>query len=210
MRKSLLFVFAMLFATATMAQNRNSLLHESFDGSSIPAGWSIAGLGASNWLISTSNNAGGSANELNLYWDPQFNGTSRFVSPAIDLTGISSVIVSFKHCLDNYSGSNTIGVATSSDGGTTWNEAWSQGFSNSTQYSFSQELSTPDMGKADVRFCIFSMATATTSTTGISMTLKSTPLKTLTLAQQLSMCLISLALAICPSACRFSTMVSPL
>ena len=155
MRKSLLFVFAMLFATATMAQTRNSLLHESFDGSSIPAGWSIAGLGASNWLISTSNNAGGSANELNLYWDPQFNGTSRFVSPAIDLTGISSVIVSFKHCLDNYSGSNTIGVATSSDGGTTWNEAWSQGFSNSTQYSFSQELSTPDMGKADVRFCIF-------------------------------------------------------
>ena len=155
MRKSLLFVFAMLFATATMAQTRNSLLHESFDGSSIPAGWSIAGLGASNWLISTSNNAGGSANELNLYWDPQFNGTSRFVSPAIDLTGISSVVVSFKHCLDNYSGSNTIGVATSSDGGTTWNEAWSQGFSNSTQYSFSQELSTPDMGKADVRFCIF-------------------------------------------------------
>ena len=155
MRKSLLFVFAMLFATATMAQNRNSLLHESFDGSSIPAGWSIAGLGASNWSISSSTNAGGSANELRLDWDPQFNGMSRFVSPAVDLTGVSSVVVSFKHYLDNYTGSNTIGVATTSDGGTTWNEAWSQGFSNSTQYSFSQELSTPDMGKANVQFCIY-------------------------------------------------------
>lgn len=155
MRKSLLFVFAMLFATVTMAQNRNSLLRESFDGSSIPAGWSIAGAGASNWSISSTNNAGGSANELQLYWDPQFNGMSRFVSPAVDLTDVSSVIVSFKHCLDNYTGSNRIGVATSSDSGNTWNEAWSQGFSNSTQYSFTQELSTPDMGKANVQFCIF-------------------------------------------------------
>lgn len=138
-----------------MAQNRNSLLRESFDGNSIPAGWSIAGAGASNWLISSTNNAGGSANELQLYWDPQFNGMSRFVSPAVDLTDVSSVIVSFKHCLDNYTGSNRIGVATSSDSGNTWNEAWSQGFSNSTQYSFTQELSTPDMGKANVQFCIF-------------------------------------------------------
>ena len=155
MRKSLLFVFAMLFATAMMAQTRNTLLHESFDSNSIPTGWSIAGLGTSNWSISASTNAGGSANELKLDWSPEFNGMSRFVSPAVDLTGVSSVVVSFKHYLDNYSGSNRIGVATSSDGGNTWNEAWSQGFSNSTQYSFSQELSTPDMGKANVQFCIY-------------------------------------------------------
>ena len=155
MKKSLLFVVAMLFATAMMAQNRNTLLQESFDGSSIPAGWSIAGLGSSNWSISATTNAGGSANELKLDWSPEFNGMSRFVSPTVDLTGISSVVVSFKHYLDNYDGSNTIGVATSSDGGTTWNEAWSQGFSNSTQYAFAQELSTPDMGNANVQFCIF-------------------------------------------------------
>ena len=155
MKKSLLFVVAMLFATAMMAQNRNTLLQESFDGSSIPTGWSIAGLGSSNWSISATTNAGGSANELKLDWSPEFNGMSRFVSPTVDLTGVSSVVVSFKHYLDNYDGSNTIGVATSSDGGTTWNEAWSQGFSNSTQYAFAQELSTPDMGNANVQFCIF-------------------------------------------------------
>lgn len=155
MKKTLLFVAALLFSATITAQTRNILLQESFDGNSIPSGWSIAGVGTSNWSISGTNTAGGTANELKLDWDPQFNGTTRFVSPAVNLTGIESVVVSFKHYLDNYQGANTIGVATSSDNGTTWNEAWSQGFSNSTQYSFCQEISTPDMGNASVQFCIF-------------------------------------------------------
>ena len=92
---------------------------------------------------------------MHLTWGPQFNGMTRLVSPAIDLTGISSVVFSFKHALDNYSGSNTIGVATSSDGGTTWNQGWSQGYSTSNTYSVSQEINTPDMGQASVQFCIF-------------------------------------------------------
>ena len=125
MKKTLLFAFALLFATATMAQNRVVLLQESFDGSTLPTGWSISS-NNSNWSVSATANAGGSANEMKLDWSPQFNGTTRLVSPAIDLTGISGVVFSFKHALDNYSGTNTIGVATSSDGGATWNQAWSQ------------------------------------------------------------------------------------
>ena len=92
---------------------------------------------------------------MHLTWDPQFNGMSRLVSPAVDLTGISSVVFSFKHALDNYSGTNTIGIATSSDGGSTWNEAWTQGYSSSNTYSVSQEINTPDMGRPSVQFCIF-------------------------------------------------------
>ena len=121
MKKTLLFAFAMLFATAMMAQNRAVLLQESFDGSTMPAGWSINGQ-PSNWSVSATNNAGGEPNEMHLTWSPQFNGMTRLVSPAIDLTGISSVVFSFKHALDNYSGSNTIGdVAwyTSNSGSTT-------------------------------------------------------------------------------------------
>ena len=154
MKKTLLFAFALLFATATMAQNRAVLLQESFDGASMPAGWTIDAQ-TSNWSVSATNNAGGQANEMHLTWSPQFNGMTRLVSPAIDLTGISSVVFSFKHALDNYSGSNTIGVATSSDGGTTWNQGWSQGYNTSNSYSVSQEISTPDMGQANVQFCIF-------------------------------------------------------
>ena len=154
MKKTLLFAFALLFATATMAQNRTVLLQESFDGSSLPAGWSIVGQN-SNWSVSATNNAGGVANEMKLDWSPQFNGMTRLVSPAIDLTGFQSVVFSFKHALDNYSGANTIGVATSSDGGTTWNQAWSQAYNTSSSWSVSQEITTPDMGQANVQFCIF-------------------------------------------------------
>lgn len=154
MKKTLLFAFALLFATATMAQNRAVLLQESFDGTSMPAGWSISAQ-SSNWEVSGTNNAGGQPNEMHLTWSPQFNGMTRLVSPAVDLTGLNSVVFSFKHALDNYSGSNTIGVATSSDGGSTWNEGWSQGYSNSNTYSVSQEISTPDLGQPNVQFCIF-------------------------------------------------------
>jgi hypothetical protein len=154
MKKTLLFAFALLFATAMMAQNRAVLLQESFDGNSLPAGWTIDAHN-SNWSVSATNNAGGSANEMKLDWSPQFNGMTRLIMPAVDLTGLSSVVFSFKHALDNYSGSNTIGVATSSDGGTTWNEAWSHGYNTSSSWTVSEEISTPDMGQANVQFCIY-------------------------------------------------------
>ena len=154
MKKTLLFTFALLFATAMMAQNRTVLLQESFDGASMPAGWSINGQ-PNNWSVSGTNNAGGEPNEMHLSWSPQFNGMTRLVSPAVDMTGITSVVFSFKHALDNYSGTNSIGVATTSDGGTTWNQAWSQGYNTSSSWSVSQEISTPDMGQANVQFCIY-------------------------------------------------------
>ena len=154
MKKVLLFAFAVLFATAMMAQNRAVLLQESFDGASMPAGWSIDAH-ESNWSVSATNNAGGEANEMHLTWSPQFNGMTRLISPAVDLTGINSIVFSFKHALDNYSGSHTLGIATTSDGGTTWNQAWSQGYSASNIYSVSQEITSPDMGQSNVQFCIF-------------------------------------------------------
>ena len=154
MKKTLLFAFALLFATAMMAQNRAVLLQESFDGTTLPAGWSIDAH-QNNWSVSATNNAGGDPNEMHLTWSPQFSGMTRLVTPAVDLTGINSVVVSFKHALDNYQGSNTIGIATTSDGGTTWNQGWSQGYNTSNSWSVSQQISTPDMGHANVQFCIF-------------------------------------------------------
>ena len=155
MKKTLLFAIALLFATASMAQNREVLLQESFDGTTMPTGWSIAGLGTSNWHVSATNNAGGEPNEMWLYYGPQFNGISRLVSPVIDMTGYSSVIFTFKHCLDNYSGSHTLGIATTSDGGTTWNQGWSQSYSTDGLYVVTQEISTSDLGSPNFQFCIF-------------------------------------------------------
>ena len=154
MKKTLLFAFALLFATATMAQNRATLLSESFDGSSMPAGWNVVGLGTNNWSISTTNYAGGDRNELKMKDTPQFNGISRFVSPAIDLTGINSVVFSFKHALDNYSGAHPLAIATTSDGGTTWNQGWSQSYNSSGTWTVMQQISTPDMNHENVQFAI--------------------------------------------------------
>lgn len=155
MKKALLFSFALLLAMATMAQNRATILQESFNGSNLPSGWTTAGMGTSNWSVSASQHAGGAANELHLYYNPQFNGTSRFVSPAVDLTGISSVVFTFKHSLDNYQGSHTLGIATSSDNGTTWNEGWSQTYNSDGVWEVTQEIATADMGQANVHFCLF-------------------------------------------------------
>ena len=155
MKKTLLFFAAVLISVSVLAQTRTTFINEHFDGTSIPEGWSAAELGLSNWRISETQNAGGNANELLLYWSPQFNGTSRMVMPAIDLTGVSSVVVGFKHALDNFQGSHTLGIATSSDGGTTWNVGWQQSYGSDGVWSVVQNITTPDMGQNNVQICIF-------------------------------------------------------
>ncbi|MBQ3596060.1 MAG: T9SS type A sorting domain-containing protein [Bacteroidales bacterium] len=154
MKKTLLFVLALLLSTAMFAQNRASLLHETFDGSSMPEGWTINGLGTSNWSIVHSNKAGGDANELKINYYPSFNGISRVVMTPVNLTDVESVVVSFKHYLDNFSDAHNIGIATSSDG-STWNTGWSQTYNSTGGGSVSELISTPDMGKENVYFCIY-------------------------------------------------------
>lgn len=155
MKKTLLFALTLFLSVSVFAQNRTSLLNESFNASSMPAGWQIMDLGSSNWSVSASQKAGGAPNEMLLNYNPSFNGTSRLVTPAVDLTGVSSVVFSFKHYLDNYSGSHTLGIATSSDNGATWNQAWSQVYSNDGNYVVAENVETADMGNSAVRFCIF-------------------------------------------------------
>lgn len=67
-----------------LAQNRAILLHESFDGNSLPNGWSVQGEGANNWVVSNTNHTGGTPNEMQLWTAPYFNGMARLVTPAID------------------------------------------------------------------------------------------------------------------------------
>ena len=155
MKKTLLFALAILMSVSVFAQTRTTFISEHFDSSSAPSGWQVMGAGTSNWGISATQNAGGAANELVLVWSPQFNGTSRMVMPAVDLTGVSSVVFSFKHALDNYSGGHTLGVATSSDGGNTWNVGWQQTYSSSNVWTVTESITTADMGNSNVNFCIF-------------------------------------------------------
>ena len=155
MKKTLLFALALLLSMTMFAQTRTVFIQESFDSDDLPEGWSIQGMGTSSWYVSASNYAGGTPNELFLYYNPSFDGISRIVMNPVDLTGINAVIVSFKHYLDNYSGASKIGIATSSDGGNTWNTGWEQTYDMSGGATINQSISTPDMGKNNVLFCLF-------------------------------------------------------
>jgi len=155
MKKSLLFMFALLFAMSATAQNRAILLNENFDGEAMPEGWSIMDLGAANWSISHTDNAGGVPNEVKFTYTPTFNGISRLVTPVLDLTGVESVMFSLKFAFIGYLNSHVLGIATTSDGGATWHEAWTETFSDDGVFSLVEEVATADMGQPNVQFCIF-------------------------------------------------------
>ena len=139
-----------------VGQGNIYFINEDFSGSEFPEGWTKAGNGVNNWYISPSFSAGGNVNELQLSWSPQFNGIARFVSPAVDLTRVSSVMLSLDTYVSLYGNTKAkIGVATSSDNGATWNSVWSEEYTKTDKYNILCNISGPDMGKADVKFCLY-------------------------------------------------------
>jgi len=155
MRKVFVLFLALSISAAIFAQDRSILLRETFDATSFPEGWSTSETGADNWVISQTSKAGGDLNELKLSNTPQAVGITRVITKPVDLTGLSSVVISFRHYFDKKSAGGSIGVATSSNNGTTWSQAWTKTYSEASQYSVVESVSTPDMGKSNVLFCIY-------------------------------------------------------
>lgn len=157
MKRTILLTFALLFSTLTFAQNRATFVDETFDGASLPEGWTTSDLGSSNWRISSTTYSGGSGKELMLSWSPEFEGLTRLITTPFDLSGIQDVNISFKHLFDNFKDGqffHTIGIATSTDG-ETWNVGWSQEYTTTAVYEVNEVIVTPDMGKENVMFCLF-------------------------------------------------------
>lgn len=155
MRKVFLLLLAISISSSIFAQSRAILLRETFDSNSLPEGWTTSDTGADNWVVSETNKAGGEANELKLNATPSAVGITRIITEAVDLTGLSSVVISFRHYFDKKGAGGSIGIATSSNNGTTWSQAWTKTYSETSQYSVVESVSTPDMGKNNVRFCIY-------------------------------------------------------
>jgi len=120
MKKITLFFLIQLIVTCVFAQ-QTIYLNQGFS-TVPPTGWTIDAQSA-NWLASATANAGGTAPECDFNYNPEFTGISRLISPQINTTGATSIILNFKYMLDDYAGGYTIGVATSSNG-TTWTDAW--------------------------------------------------------------------------------------
>ncbi|HKK09392.1 MAG TPA: hypothetical protein VJ939_01085, partial [Bacteroidales bacterium] len=108
MKKLYLLITFTLVAGITFGQ---TLLTEDFAGGSFPpSGWTIDAQ-AGNWSANDGATAGGTPPEAKFHWDPQFNGTTRLISPEMDATGMENMMVSFKHAISHYSNSYQIGVA---------------------------------------------------------------------------------------------------
>ncbi|HNW70262.1 MAG TPA: T9SS type A sorting domain-containing protein [Bacteroidales bacterium] len=120
-----------------------------------PTGWTIDA-NASNWSSSSSVNAAGTAPEAHFYYNPSFTGTSRLISPYYDLTGVTHLMLTFKHALSHYSGAYTIGVATRSGTGT-WNTVWSMvnPTSSFNGANVGIDITNGDLGNSQFQFCFF-------------------------------------------------------
>lgn len=103
MRKLLPLITLVLFFTGTMAQTITDFpWEEDFTGLSngeIPEGWTRD---VTNWGAFASNNAGGTAPEMNFWWQPVIEGEFYLKSPKLNTTGFDKMLFSFKHKLKNF------------------------------------------------------------------------------------------------------------
>lgn len=100
---------------------------ETFTGiTSLPACWSQESTsGSSDWSISATSQAGGSANELMASYSNVSSGTTRCKTFFFNTVGISTLTLSFQHLFDDYAAGCTAKIQSSTDGVNWTDEAWS-------------------------------------------------------------------------------------
>jgi hypothetical protein len=121
-----------------------------------PADWLIIGDGAANWSEYAGNYAGGVAPELRFSWSPSFVGASYFTTPELGTAGMSELDLEYKHYVNHYGVPYSVGVATTSDGGVTWNivnEVFPTGDIGPETVSLS--VATPDVGSDNFQLAFF-------------------------------------------------------
>ena len=98
-----------------------------YDGFETFCNWSIVGpLGLTNWEISNTNNAEGTAPELRMNWTPIFNGVSKIRSIELAMIANGCCEFSFDFYFDWYADpSGTVTVGITFDGGITSSSVYS-------------------------------------------------------------------------------------
>ena len=132
-----------------------TLIWEDFSAGQVPpTGWTINGL-TTQWSCSTTNNAGGIAPEAMFTYT---NGTTitRFISPMLNTTGLTTIRLSFKHMYDFYSSpAPKAGVATRSHSGT-WNTVWEITPTASVPgQQIDITINNADVGQSEFQICFY-------------------------------------------------------
>ncbi len=120
----------------------------------VPQYWSLQGNGIANWSAPNSSNSGGTAPEASISWTPQFTGISRLVTPNLNTSGLSSLLMSFKTVYSHFGGALEIGVATRHSFGE-WTTVWSSFSTNLTATLISLNIENSDIGYSDTQVCFY-------------------------------------------------------
>lgn len=154
MRKFYFLFLTLLLPFWVNSQNKAGIEHltQNFSGTFPPQGWSIENYN-SQWTQSNTSYAKGVAPELKFTYT---NGslTTRFISPVVNLSGVTNLSLSFKHFVDHYGAGYTIGVATRSNSGA-WNTVWSVSPSSDISENRIITISNADVGSSTFQFCLF-------------------------------------------------------
>ncbi|HNS30255.1 MAG TPA: carboxypeptidase regulatory-like domain-containing protein [Tenuifilaceae bacterium] len=132
------------------------LLYEPFTGIStgqLPAGWTVDGLGTTNWSVQNTNLAGGAAPELRLNWSPSFNGVSRLVTHTFGTDGREGLRLKFRNYLSNYSVTGqTLAVQASFDNGD-WVDVWTHTVAGSLPAQLVEVYFDVPAGASTMKIC---------------------------------------------------------
>ncbi len=156
MKKHVFLLLGLMASISVLSQNQRTteIFNEDFSSGVPPIGWTIEGMN-DQWSLTFSSHAGGTSPEAQLHWT---NGdySTRLISPEYDLTGLTTILFSFKHFLINILGNGyTIGVSTRSGGGT-WTDVWN--FNPSLDIGPRTKdliLTGGDVGASDFQICLF-------------------------------------------------------
>lgn len=145
----------LLFSFGGMPALSQVFLEEDFSaGAMPPAGWTLENA-ADQWSVTPSSNAGGHAPEAAFQW-VQLETTARLISPELNLEGVDSLFLTFRHMYDDYQGEGpAVGVATRSGGGA-WTTVWEVlPESNVPAEKMNLHLFNEDVGQPDFQCCFY-------------------------------------------------------
>ena len=100
MKKRLLTFFVVLFSLQALAQQGDIMLCEGFFNPWLEEGWDAKGDDWVVWYISNTSFAGCKPHEMQMYPDFNFNGTTRLVTPIVELGKYDFINFQFNHTLE--------------------------------------------------------------------------------------------------------------
>ncbi len=157
MKKYLLTLLTVIFTLPIFAQQGDVVLCEGFFNPWLEEGWDAKGDDWVVWYLSNTRYAGCKPREMQMYPDVNFEGTTRLITPIVELEKYDFINFQFNHCLEasqrDLNAQIGIGISVN---GEDWESIWEDTLTGSIAQS--QYLLTFDMEEWTTKspqFCLY-------------------------------------------------------